>query len=252
MAFVDFAKRAVIRSTAGVYLKIRTDQADAAERIARLVNVRANNARALDVEDFRRNGQAADIPPAFIHTVANVESPSAGFDKRGRMIAMVEPHIFSALTFHAYDGPRYGCSYPTWTPCRKGDPPPPGFECHPYQLDQDGRWGLFAQMAELNVDAAIGALSLGRFQQLVGSPKPGMGWKLLRFASPEDLFLKLAKSEQDQLDVMLLYFQAHGAMEDLRRGNWRTIARVYNGPGQVDYYTSRLEEEFRRVARHYP
>jgi len=253
MAFLDTltaAKREIIRATAGAYLRAQAQKADNSERIARLVNVRAENDRPLEVPDFKELAAEDKIPPAHIHAIANAESYGHGFEE-GRPVIMVEPHIFSRLTAGAFDGPRYGCSYPDWAPYRPELPPPPGFDRHPYLYKQSERWGLFVTMAELDTDAALGAISVGRFQQLLGSPKDSMGWKLLRYPSAEALFLKLAKSERDQLEIMLRFFKAHGALAALRAGNWRQIALIYNGAGQVAKYAAILEREFNRVARHY-
>lgn len=248
--FLTKARQAIVRTTAGAYLRAQAEKADNAERIARLVNVRAEIPHPLDFPDFKLFAADEKIPPAHIHAVANAESAGHGFED-GRAVILVEPHIFSLLTAGVFDGPRYGCSYRSWVPYRPQDPPPAGFDRHPYAYSQDERWGLFVTQAELNVDAALGAISVGRFQQLLGSPKPGMGWKLLGYPSAEALFLKLARSERDQLEIMVRYFKAHGAIGELRAGNWRAIARVYNGAGQVDRYAAILEREFNRVARHY-
>lgn len=243
-------QRELIKRTAGMAAAARAKRADYTERVAELTNLRAVNDRPLDIEDFKAAGADEKIPPAHIHAVANVESPSRGFEN-GRAVVMVEPHIFSALSAHAFDGPRYGCSYPAQVRYQKGAPPPPGFNVHPYAYGQDERWGLFANMALLDIEAAIGAVSLGRFQQVVGSPRPDMGWKLLRYGSAEELFRKLCRSEADQFEIFVRFFRANGALDILRAGNWRAIARVYNGPGNVEAYAARMQTEYARVARHY-
>jgi hypothetical protein len=251
-ALAAAAQRALLRETAGAVLRAKAKRADNLERIAELVNLRASNARNLDREDFAAAGAQDNVHPSVIHAIANAESGAlGGFDHGGRMIILVEPHIFSALTLHAFDRSHPWLSYPTWTPYRPNQAPPGRFQQHPYAFDQDNRWALVAQMAELDVDAAIGSMSAGRFQQLIGSPRPDMGWKLLRFASAEALFRKLAHSERDQLEVLRLFFTANGAMGALREKNWRVIARVYNGPGQVDRYAEILEREYRRCGRLY-
>jgi hypothetical protein len=249
---VAAAQRTLLRETAGAVLRMKAQRADNAERIAELVNVRALNARNLDREDFVEAGRQDNVEPAVIHGIANAESGAlGGFNHLGRLINLVEPHVFSALTLHAFDRSHPWLSYPQWTPYRKDEAPPGKFPQHPYTYDQNDRWALIAQMAELDVDAAIGSMSAGRFQQLIGSPRADMGWKLLRMASAEALFRKLATSERDQLEVLRLFFVANGAMSALRDKNWRVIARVYNGPGQVDRYASIIEAEYRRCVRLY-
>lgn len=271
----DTALRAVIRNTAGARLRARKEEADKLEKVAELVGIRASDPRPLDVEDFKRQGAEDNVHGAVIHALAYVEGGTSGFYEGriqradgsaiadpGKGVALVEPHIFSALTFHAWDKLRPDLSYPNWTPNRKGAPAPGGFQVHPYTYSYDDRWGLVAAMAEVDPDAAIGAISLGRFQQVIGSPRETMGWKLLRMGSPENLFRTLMQSERTQLEIMRLFFKANGGMAALRNAgkgktaadrlpNWRTLARIYNGPGQVEKYSAALEKEFQRVLRYY-
>lgn len=266
MALADLIKSGqqdLIRATAGAVLRAKAARADNTERVARLVNLRAVDTRVLDLPDFIAGGATVNVHPGILHAVGNAETAGNGFEivhdvqpdgstiDKLRPLALVEPHIFSALSFHAFDGPRYGCSYPNHIKNEKGRTPPPGFDRHPYQYNQAERWGLWATMALLDCEAAIGAISLGRFQQLVGSVTPAAGWKLLKFGSAEALFVELFQGEAAQLEIMLRYFRAHGALGILRSGNWREIARVYNGPGNVEVYAARMQTEFQRVARHY-
>lgn len=248
------AKRTVLRGTVGLKerLEVKQRRAENQDRIADLVNLRTRFPATLQPEDFQAAGQAWDVEPAIIHALSDIESGALhGFDARGRMIILVEPHIFSALSFHAFDTSHPHLSYPEWTPYRKDRPPPGNFPAHPYTYSQDDRWGLFAMMAELNLEAALGAMSCGRFQQVVGSPRPNMGWKLLRYASAEQLFRKLAASEPDQLDVLHTFIEANGLKPALRARDWLTITRVYNGPGNAVVYAAKAQAAYKQRARIY-
>ncbi len=247
----DAALRAVIRNTAGAVMRKRTEEADKLERIADLLSLRAVSMATLDIPDFKRAAKQDGCEGAVYHAIGNIEGGRQGFMEDGRAKPLVEPHIFSALTFHAFDIIRPDCSYPTWIKYRKGQPAPKGWDRHPYLYSYPERWGLVATMAELDVDAAIGCVSLGRFQQVVGSPRPDMGWKLLKFPSAESLFRKLVRSEVDQLEVMQQFFRANGALGLLKTKNWRKIAEVYNGRDNVDEYAPRLATEYQRLRRYY-
>lgn len=254
MAIADLlaeAQRAAVRATAGAVLRAKLARADKSERIAELFSLRAQTIAPLDVPDFERVARELNCKPATIHAIANAESGGAGFDPGGRLIILAEPHVFSQLTFRAFDKMHPNFVYPTWVPYSRTAAPPAEFDRHPYSYDQDGRWNLVAVWAEFDIDAALGSFSAGRFQQLIGSTKPDRGWKLLRMASAEALYRKLARSEADQLEVLQLFFTANGAMRALRENNWQTIARVYNGPGQVAKYSAVLAAEHQRVSRHY-
>lgn len=271
----DTALKAVIRNTAGAQLRRRQEEADKLAKVAELISIRATDPKPLDVPDFKEQAKADNVHGAVIHALAYVEGGTSGFYEGriqtgdggaiadpGKGVKLIEPHIFSALTFHAWDKLRPDLSYPNWVPYRKGEKPPGGFERHPYSYTYDERDGLLAAMAEVDPDAAIGAISLGRFQQVVGSPRENMGWKLLRFASAEALFRELMQSERTQLEIMRLFFKANGGMAALRNAgkgktaadrlpSWRILARIYNGPGQVENYSAALEKEYVRVLRYY-
>ncbi len=254
MAIADVladAQRTAVRVTAGAILKAKQARADNLARMAELFALRASTTTPLDLPDFEAAARKLGCAPATIHAIANAESAGAGFDAGGRLVILAEPHVFSELTLRAYDKSHSRWVYPKWIAYSRTDRPPADFDRHPYTYDQDARWNLVALWAELNLDAAIGSFSAGRFQQLIGSTKPDRGWKLLRMASAEALYRKLANSEQDQLECLQIYFQANGALRALRENNWLTIARVYNGGGQAAKYSAIIEAEHKRVARHY-
>lgn len=253
------AKRVVIRETAGRVLRAKQERADTTERIADLVSLRGNPEH-LQPEDFKR---AADVmalkDPAILHAIADAESSQGGFDPAcpGRAIIAVECHAFSAATSHAWDVKRPDCSYPEFIRYERGKPPPRGMQQHPYTLSQDDRWGLFVRQAELSVDGALCALSIGRFQPLVGVTPAGLragrkpGWMELGFSSPEAMFRHLVTSEFAQLEVLHRYLVAHGLVRAFRERDWRTIARGYNGPAQVEVYATRMAEAWKRRTRIY-
>lgn len=260
---VDLIGRTIARETLGAVVRAKAARADNAVRIAILANLRGVNTRPLEREQFlaaaRDWGLAAsdseeDIKAAaaVLHALADAESGEVhGFDDRGRPTILVEPHIFSRLTAHAFDRTHPWLSYPTWTPYRRDAAPPGQFAQHPYSYGFDDRWGLVLRMAELDYDAACGSVSAGRFQQITGSPRPDMGWKALGFAGAEALLVKLARSEFDQLEVLQIFLRANGLVPAFRARDWERIARGYNGPGQVALYSKRMADAFKRRARTY-
>lgn len=253
------ARRAVIRETAGRVLRVREARADATEKIAELVSLRGNPAH-LQPEDFKR---AADMlglkDPATLHAVADAESSGGGFDPgcKGRPLIAVECHAFSEATLHAWDVSRPDVSYPEFTPYRRGATPPKGMERHPYSLSQDDRWGLFVRQAELSVDGALCALSVGRFQPLIGRTPAARragrtyGWQDMGFASPEHMFRYLTQSEYAQLEILHVYLVVHGLVRAFRERDWRTIARGYNGPANVEVYATKMAAAHKARSRMY-
>jgi hypothetical protein len=253
------ARRAVIRETAGRALRDKQARADETERIAELVMLRGNPEH-LQPEHFIKAAERLDLrDPATLHAVADAESDIGGFDPKcsGRPIIAVECHAFSDATSHAWDIIRPDVSYPEFTRYERGKPPPKGMEQHPYTLSQDGRWALFARQAELSVDGALCALSVGRFQPLIGRTPAGRragrrnGWEELGFVSPEAMFRYVASSEYAQLEVLCAHLVAHGLTRAFRERDWRAIARGYNGSAQVELYATKMAAAHKRRTRIY-
>lgn len=253
------ARRVVIRETAGRVLRAKEARADNTEKIAELVMLRGNPAH-LQPEDFKRGADNLGLKdPATLHAVADAESSGGGFDPAcpGRVIIAEECHSFSEATLHAWDASRPDVSYPEYIKYERGKPAPKGMLRHPYTLSQDDRWGLFVRQAELSVDGALCALSVGRFQPLIGRTPAGRragrkyGWQEMGFASPEAMFRYLVSSEYAQLEILHVYLVVHGLIRAFRERDWPTIARGYNGPGQVDAYAARMAEAWKRRTRIY-
>lgn len=260
MPFTDTLEkvaRVVSRETLGAVLRAKSARTDGAQRAAWLMTIaQGRDITPLEREDYLAEAakwtagdEAVRDLATVIHAVADVESGGVGgFDKRGRVTPLVEPHIFSKATGHAFDRSHPWISYPTWVRYQKDAAPPAQFPAHPYSFSMDDRYGLLCMMAELDLEGAFSACSAGRFQQLV------YGWRDLKFASAEALFAKLANSERDQLEVMIIYMRAHGLMPALlnrEKRDWRAIARGYNGPGQVEVYAARMAEAFKKRLRTY-
>lgn len=250
------ARRVIVRETAGRVLRAKVERANNTDQIVALVMLRAKPGN-LQPEDFRAAAADWKVDPATLHALADAESSGGGFDAEGRAIIAVECHAFSDATLHAFDVSHPHLSYPEWVQYKRGAPPPKGMQKHPYVLSQDDRWGLFAQQAELSIEGACSALSVGRFQQLIGRTPADRrkgrkeAWRELGFPSAEALFRKLCASEFDQLEVLRLFLEVHGLMNAFRQRDWRVIAARYNGTGQVDVYSERMAKAFKNRLRTY-
>ena len=234
--------RVAIRETLGRRIRKAAEQADEWQRISALANLRAERKDWLQPDDFIAFGRKVDIHPAIVHALADAETAPGqkGFDANGRLTILAEPHVFSQLTHHAFDVTHPHLSYPRWVKYERGAAPPAGFDRHPYTYDQDRRWQLIIEQAQLNFDAACGAMSGGRFQQLFGSRRKGEGHKALGFAAAWDLVQVVGRSEFEQLEILYLYLRVNGLIPAFRRMDWRAIARGYNGGGQVALYAGRM------------
>ncbi len=244
------ASRAVVRQTLGVGDRQRARKIDNQIRIAKVLSLRVASRNRLEKEDFvaaaRLLGRGVD--PAAVHAVSDVETAKhspGGATEDGRLIPLLEPHVFSRNSHHAFDVSHPHLSYPKWVRYLRGATPPKGWDVHPYRLTYREMWGVFAFQAELHFDAALCGMSYGRFQQL------GEGWKRLGFDSPLHLVETLYQGEQAQLAVFCRYVIAHGLVGALKAKNWRAFAAGYNGSGQITRYAVLMQEAFLTRRVHY-
>lgn len=202
--------------------------------VERVVSMRPGNTASLTPDDFRRVAAKWNVSPAALHTIADKESgPHGGFWKMGRLVIACEPHIFSRYTRNAFDLEYPHLSYPNFIKRAQAERLPKRWMQtwgkHPMQLSPQERWQLWAWWGELNPDAAICAISMGRFQVM------GFHWKAFGFDSPLALLEFANGSEANQLDLCVRWFQANDKLDDLRALDWGRIA-TYNGTGNLVEY----------------
>lgn len=107
-----------------------------------------------------------------------------------------------------------------------------------------------AQQARLDAARSIHDLSAiqgtfwGMFQ--IG----GFNWKKCGTASAAEFVELMSRSERDQLELFATFVRNSGLLDSLRKKNWRTFARGYNGPGYASRgYHTRLANAYSRFKR---
>jgi hypothetical protein len=160
------------------------------------------------------------VEPAVVWTVRDVEAGGAGFID-GRPAILFEPHRFSRATGGRYDAVAPTISYPTWG-------------TRPYPRAQADRYAQLLTAIALDVDAGFASASYGAFQ-IMGENYAACGeTDSMAFALAE------ARGEDVQLRHFGLFCESKGLERALRRKDWSTFARGYNGSGQVDLYSGKL------------
>jgi uncharacterized protein (TIGR02594 family) len=158
---------------------------------------------------------------AEIWAIAFTETdpPYGGFlaDKRPQIL--FERHIFSRLTNGRFDATNPNIS----------NPRPGG-----YGAGGAHQYDRLSQAMSLDESAALQSASWGIGQVL------GENYREAGFASPEELALQLFASEDQQLIAVANEIVADGAARALATHDWKTFARIYNGPNyaQNDYDTT--------------
>lgn len=174
-------------------------------------------APAITEDDYRAAAKRLGCSLAQIKAFAKIESGGGGFSRNGRPKILFEAHIFSRLT-----GGKYNRSHPTlsshrWT--RKF-----------YARHMPGRYARLASAAKLDIEAAIGAASWGKFQIL------GSHWRGLGYKSAWDFAQKMVVSEANHLEAFCRYIEKNKLKTKLRKAradnpdSCRAVVRAYNGP----------------------
>jgi hypothetical protein len=226
-------------------LKAKLQRAEHQERLAHLLTMRRQGeqptvASLLPGPAWRRMAEDMDVPLAHIIAVFNVESRGAGFSPDGRLTVLYEPHVAYKYAKRAREAQAAAPDlfYPRHVPLKAV----PKSEPHPYRTTQEQRWEMIARAGQIDFDAAVSAVSWGRFQVM------GYWGKQLDFRDPLHMIEHMYEGEENHLDVFFRYCKLAGLMRPLRRGDWFEFAK-YNSPltKKRKEYAAKLADEVTRA-----
>ena len=102
-------------------------------------------------------------------------------------------------------------------------------------------WTSLTNARKINADAADMGTYWGMFQ--IG----GFNYKLCGCESVEEMVKKVCQSEFSQLEMFAVFIRNSGMLESLRKKDWTTFARKYNGPSYAKRgYHTRMANEYAR------
>lgn len=100
-------------------------------------------------------------------------------------------------------------------------------------------WTSLVNARKKNADAADMGTYWGMFQ--IG----GFNYKLCGCESVEEMVEKICESEFSQLEIFSIFIRNSGMLESLRKKDWATFARKYNGPSYAQRgYHTRMAKEY--------
>lgn len=184
--------------------------------------------RPIAASDVKALAARWDVEPAVIWTVRDVEASGAAFSE-GRPTILFEPHRFSRATAGRFDASSPAISYRSWG-------------AKPYPRAQMARYLQLLYAIGLDVDAGFASASYGAFQIMGENYRTCGETDSMAFALAE------ARGEDVQLRHFGLFCEGKGLEKALRRKDWSTFARGYNGSGQVAKYAGFLEAAYRKRA----
>ena len=179
----------------------------------------------LSERNYRDSAARLGVKAAYIMAFAEVESNGAGFEK-GAPKLLFEPHIFSKLTKHAYDGTYPTISYALWG-------------ARPYPKRIDDRYAQLLSAVALDPWAAFSSASYGKFQIL------GENYKACGFDTPWGFAFAQAYDEITQLSAFENFIRKEGILAPLKLGLWETVASLYNGTA---YRKNRYDDKLAAAA----
>lgn len=205
-------------------LKAKLARAEKQEQLAELMALRKGKSEdtvggLLPGPQWRRMAEAVDIPLANVIAVFNVESRGSGFGPDGRLTVLYEPHVAYKHARRAKEAQAEAPDlfYPRWIDpksLRKSQP-------HAYRTTQEDRWDMIARAAKIDFDAAVRAVSWGRFQVM------GYWAEKLDFTDPLHMIEHMYEGEHNHFDVFIRYCTMAGLLSALRKGDWYGFSR-YN------------------------
>jgi hypothetical protein len=184
--------------------------------------------RHLTEQDYIDAAKKLDVELAVIKAVAEVESSGDGFREDGLPKILFEGHYFSRFT-----GGKYDKDYPTISHPRQ--------TYKYYHLNQYDRLNI---AKALDVDSALKSASWGKFQ-IMGSNHKEAGHD-----SVGSFVYHMQLSEGEQLKAFITLIKSWNLAGALKRKDWETFARRYNGAGYWKQgYHLKLEKAYNKHKR---
>jgi hypothetical protein len=115
---------------------------------------------------------------------------------------------------------------------------------HVHSGDQSDEWGALAAAARFDPETAFKCTSWGVGQL--------MGWhhKTCGYSTVQEMVSDAMLGPSMQFKMWGAFFKNEkgGVLVDsMTAHNWKAFARVYNGPGQVDYYGEQIAKHYQRA-----
>ena len=185
-------------------------------------------------DDFNELAQKFNIEKAALKAIFKVEAGGkSGFLKEDQNIPVTleEGHIFYKYIQEKHkNASEIAKNYPTI--------------CYKSWTKQYYKTGLneykrYLKAAEIDEECAMLATSWGMGQCM------GFNYKACGYKSVQEFVKAMYESERKQLEAMCNFIKSNQKMyKALQNKDFNTFASIYNGPGQVEYYGSKLKQAY--------
>lgn len=188
-------------------------------------------AEAIGDRDIALLADTIGCHPADLEAIAVVESNGFGWFKDGRMKILFEKHWFYKNLEGAQrtKAVKANLARAKWiSPARGG---------YKDQSNANARYRLLARAMEIDAEAALRSISMGKFQIM------GFNYALCGFMSAKHMWTLFLDSEVNQLRAFATFLKKKNLWPALRARNFATIEEIYNGGGLNGRYADRMARE---------
>ena len=192
-------------------------------------------AAAIDDSDIENLALEIGCHPADLEAIAIVESNGFGWFKDGRMKILFEKHWFYKLVPPAkqQEAVNKRLARKTWVKPANG-----GYKD---QIGADARYSLLQKAMDIDVDAALQSISMGKFQIM------GFNYKICGFRSAEQMWTQFLDDEYNQLRAFANFLKNKGLYGALRVRDFATIEAKYNGGGLNGAYAAKMKTQSNKL-----
>lgn len=196
--------------------------------------------RQLTDKDYVRVAEALGVEPAAIKAVVSIEAGAThrGFYEEGKPVINFDLSVFRKMAS------RRGVNLGKYSKSHRVV----------FNRPNVARYGSYQRAQQARLDAAMTIDSVaavygtfwGMFQ--IG----GFNWKRCGTESPAEFVRRMSLSEQEQLELFAGFICNSGLLESLRRKDWRSFARGYNGPSYAARgYHTRLANAYSKFKKEF-
>lgn len=197
--------------------------------------VPATRPSSLTRKDYQEVAAKIKLYPATVRAFAEAESNGGGYNNDNSLKMLFEGQWFYYLANKAGVNVRHFAArypsivYPRWVKT--------------HYLGGIREYERLSVAIQIQRESAIMASSWGMFQLL------GVNYKEGGHASPQAMLNAYQTGERAQLESIANFMKVRGIADALIRGDWTRAVTLYNGPGQVAYYSQRLRSLFQKWYR---
>jgi N-acetylmuramidase len=191
----------------------------------------------LTEEDYKKSAKLIGCEIATIKAVSEVESNGGGFDAKGRVKMLFEPHIFwKQLKELGLTPERLIQQYPTILS--------PVWNKEMYGKTVDDRWNQLDLACKIHKESAYNSCSWGMFQIM------GFNAKRAGFKNVFHMVDEFEIGEGKHLEGFVKYIKFTLLDDELKAKDWAGFARQYNGKLYYkNEYDKKLEKAYLKYSK---